>query len=95
MLTKIYFRVWAAFLILAAILIVAGKFHGVTAVAFGFVSFGLIFSGMMFVLPFSISHPKPQKTTADKPKRILGSAIKNIKRQWSPADLSMRNAKHM
>lgn len=95
MLTKIYFRVWIAFLTLAAMLIIAGQFHGVTAVAFGFVSFGLVFSGMMFVLPFSISHAEQQKSASDKPNRALGTTIKHMKEQWSPADLSMRKAGHM
>lgn len=95
MLTKIYFRVLAVFLALAAIMIVAGQFHGLIAVAFGFVSFGLIFSGMMFVLPFSIAHPVQQKMAADQPERAIGHTLKHIKEQWSPADLSMRNARHM
>lgn len=61
MVTKIYKTVWSIVAIVALILFLSGNFTSLAAVAFGFVIFGLVFAGMMIVLPHEVSHPKPKK----------------------------------
>ena len=56
MLVKIYEIFWAVIAIIAAILFVTGTMTLVTLVAFGFVVFGMIFIGMMCVLPSVVGH---------------------------------------
>jgi len=50
---------WAAFLITALALFLTGNLTMPVVVALGFISFGMIFMGMMAVLPATISHPVP------------------------------------
>ena len=58
MLTKIYWYSWlttiAAFLALFA----AGSMSIEAWIVFGFVAFGLVFIGMIAVLPTSVTHPR-------------------------------------
>lgn len=68
MLTKIYAGCWALFLLAGLVLFLTGNFTMLVAVWFGFIAFGIVFMGMMGVLPASISHPAPVKVenTAEK-----------------------------
>lgn len=64
MLVKIYWSIWALCAVTAILLFATGNFTMLTAVVFGFISFGLTFMGMMGVLPATIAHPaevKPAK----------------------------------
>jgi ABC-type branched-subunit amino acid transport system permease subunit len=61
MIVKVYWSIWALVLLLAAVLFVAGQFTDVTVVFFGFVVFGLVFMGMMSVLPAGIIHSEPHQ----------------------------------
>lgn len=56
MVLKIYGMLWALIAVTALLLLATGNFTLLTLVAFGFVSFGMIFMGMMGVLPTSMSH---------------------------------------
>ncbi len=56
MLVKIYWMLWSAIAIIAALLFVTGNFTIMTLVAFGFISFGMIFMGMMCILPSTVGH---------------------------------------
>ena len=51
-----------AFCLTAGLFWVTGLMTPLVFVVFGFVSFGLVFMGMMCVLPASVSHPQPAKT---------------------------------
>jgi hypothetical protein len=53
---KTYSLVWVAYAVVAAILWMGGVFSMFIGVVFGFVAFGLVFTGMMCVLP-GIYHP--------------------------------------
>ncbi|MEZ5429063.1 MAG: hypothetical protein R2747_22645 [Pyrinomonadaceae bacterium] len=64
MILKVYKMVWALILATAALFFLTGNLTEFTAVVFGFISFGMVFSGMMNVLPTVISHPEPLKETA-------------------------------
>lgn len=54
MLTKIYFALWAVILLAALGFFATGNLTPVTLVVFGFVSFGMVFMGMMSVLPTAV-----------------------------------------
>lgn len=73
MIVKIYGMLWAILAIVAGLTFVTGNMTEIAGVAFGFVVFGLIFMGMISVLPFTISHPNP----ALKPVKILNAKQEN------------------
>jgi hypothetical protein len=54
---KFYKIVWLLFLAIVALTYVTGNLTAVAGVWFGFAVFGLVFMGMMSVLPTSIVHP--------------------------------------
>lgn len=64
MFAKIYGLIWLVVAIVAAGLYVVGAFSMLTAVVFGFICFGLVFMGMMCVLPFTVAHPASVQKTA-------------------------------
>ena len=57
MLVKIYEACWGIFFVAAALTFVTGNFGSIAGVVFGFVAFGLVFMGMISVLPDISSHP--------------------------------------
>ncbi len=65
---RFYGFLWVLFAVSAGILWLAGVFSMLTLVVFGFIAFGLVFVGMMCVLPGNVSHPVAdrKKTTAEK-----------------------------
>ena len=68
MIVKIYTVLWAMIAAAAAIMLLTGNFTELTLVVFGFIAFGMIFMGMIGVLPTTISHPAPLKMKAEKTK---------------------------
>lgn len=66
MLVKIYGMLWLATAILALLLYLAGSLTTTAVVVFGFVAFGLVFMGMMGVLPATVVHPAPRKPAVAK-----------------------------
>jgi hypothetical protein len=70
MMVKIYWATWFVVLAVAALLFVTGNFTPVFGVTFGFVAFGLVFMGMMSVLPAMVSHHGPA------PERVRSGAKK-------------------
>lgn len=77
MLTKLYIAIWAIWAFLGLGGFAIGVLTGYPLVFFGMAAFGLIYFGMMFVLPLTIAHPEvngeeelveaqiPAKNTAD------------------------------
>jgi hypothetical protein len=63
--SKFYWFLWAAFFLSAGVLWLGGAFTLTTLVVYGFIAFGLVFTGMMCVLPNVVSHPTNK---AAKPK---------------------------
>jgi hypothetical protein len=60
MLVRIYWFTWLAIGITAGLLYVTGNLGAMMLVVYGFVAFGMVFMGMMGVLPATISHsPRP------------------------------------
>ena len=76
---KIYWTLWTIIAILAVLLFVTGNFTMLTLVAFGFVSFGMIFMGMISVLPSTVGHhappKKPRVRTEVKPEKAQDERI--------------------
>ena len=71
---KMYSLVWTAFWVVAAILWLGGVFSLFVGVVFGFLAFGLVFMGMMCVLPGTVSHPAPVKAKRTGEKAPARSA---------------------
>ncbi len=67
---KIYWTLWAIIAAIALLLVVTGSFTILTLVAFGFVSFGMIFMGMIAVLPSTAVHHAPPKPKKVKPVKV-------------------------
>ena len=61
MLVKMYWMVWALTAIAALMVLVTGNFTLMMATIFGFIAFGLVFMGMISVLPAMVSHPAAPK----------------------------------
>ena len=57
MIVKIYLSIWGFILLTAAVLFLTGNFNNLTAVVFGFFALGMIFMGMISVLPATVAHP--------------------------------------
>ena len=56
---KFYGFLWMVFAVTAGILFLGGVFTMLTGVVYGFAAFGMIFLGMMCVLPGAVSdHPE-------------------------------------
>lgn len=64
MIVKVYAMLWAVIGLAAAALFITGNFSELTAVIFGFISFGMVFMGMMGVLPATIAHPSATEQIA-------------------------------
>lgn len=63
---KFYGSLWVVFAASAGVLWLANFFTLLTLVVFGFIAFGLVFAGMICVLPGTVSHP-----TAKKRERVV------------------------
>jgi hypothetical protein len=72
---KIYGMLWALIGVMALLLLITGNFTQLMLIGFGFVAFGMIFMGMISVLPSTAVHHvptpvvpklKPEKVKADK-----------------------------
>jgi hypothetical protein len=59
-LTKVYFTIWGLVGATAAVFFLTGNMTMLTLVVFGFVAFGLVFMGMMGVLPILVTQPEPE-----------------------------------
>ena len=96
MLTKIYALLWIVFFALALILFLTGNMTELALVVFGFFAFGLIFMGMMGVLPAMVvhAHHSPIKETpiADAAQNIRGR-ISDYKETISTEAFAVRKPK--
>ena len=70
---KFYATLWIAFAVVAGILGIGGVLTMFTAVVLGFVAFGLVFAGMICVLPGTVSHP-PANDAEPGPQRGFHAA---------------------
>ena len=76
---RFYGFLWILCGVSAGILWLAGVFTMLAAVVFGFVAFGLVFVGMMCVLPAQVSHPSaPRAKLPAAPGKVRGAANTRI-----------------
>lgn len=87
MLLKIYEMLWAIIAVIAILLLVTGNFTMLTAVAFGFIGFGMIFMGMISVLPATVVHHGPPEPIGVKP--LKAEKVKE-ERVFAPNHLAVR-----
>ena len=74
MIVRAYLSAWVLFTFATTTLFLTGNFTMLAAVVLGFFAFGLIFMGMIGVLPFVVTHPAPKK--AAKPARTVKPVAK-------------------
>ena len=56
MIVKIYALIWVVGIAAAAVFYLTGNLTPVMKVVFGFLTFGMVFMGMMGVLPITVAH---------------------------------------
>lgn len=67
MVVRVYWSLWALTAISVPVLFVAGGLNMMAAVVYGLIAFGLIFMGMIGVLPNMAAHPAEHKPASPKP----------------------------
>lgn len=77
MLAKIYGMLWLAVAMIVLFVYLAGSLTMTAVVVFGFVAFGLVFMGMMGVLPATVVH-----TASSKPV-VVKKAVNVVKDRGS------------
>ena len=65
---RFYSFLWMVFAVAAGVLWLGNVFTMMTAVVLGFIAFGLIFTGMMCVLPSMAHYEKAPKVESTDPK---------------------------
>ena len=94
MLTKVYFGLWFVVFLVAGILFMIGDFGMLTAVVFGFICFGLVFMGMMSVLPSVVAHRGATGSLAPKGRtqfaKETAEILREIKEAWTPEGIEVR-----
>ncbi|NNE97905.1 MAG: hypothetical protein HKN25_02665 [Pyrinomonadaceae bacterium] len=56
MIERLYIALWGIYLIAIALFLATGMLNALTGVVFGFILFGLVFMGMISVLPHWATH---------------------------------------
>lgn len=72
---RFYGYLWILFAVSAGLFLLFGALSMVVVVVYGFIAFGLIFAGMMCVLPGIVAHPTEKTNT-------LPAAAKKEKRSF-------------
>lgn len=70
MVVKIYAMIWALVLVSALGFYAAGEFTALTGIAYGFIFFGLIFMGMLAILPSTFHNEHHSKSKPRKPVQV-------------------------
>jgi hypothetical protein len=83
---KIYWTLWALIALIALLLFVTGNFTMLTLIAVGFVVFGMIFMGMISVLPSMVGHNAPRA----EPKPVKVETVKEEKGLFPSKNLATR-----
>ncbi|MGE3465818.1 MAG: hypothetical protein AB7J13_02700 [Pyrinomonadaceae bacterium] len=91
MVGTIYKGLWAIFLTGVAVIWAAGLLTNLAVVVLGMIAFGLIYFGMMMVLPFSIQHAEEAVQT---PKFGFAEIWNRVGEKWTSPDAAMRELKY-
>jgi hypothetical protein len=71
MFAKIYFYTWLAIAAIAAVFYVTGNMTMLAISVFGMLAFGMVFMGMMNVLPSVLEHEATEPLPAKMKERIV------------------------
>ncbi|MBK8302978.1 MAG: hypothetical protein IPK98_06100 [Chloracidobacterium sp.] len=85
---KFYSSLWALFAVAVGVVWLGGVMSMFAITAFGFVSFGLVFVGMMCVLPGAVGHSHEPTEKGPVAKRVKAKTEALL----SPKDLRARSA---
>jgi hypothetical protein len=97
---KLYAAVWGLLLFVAAALALTGNFSSTAAIVYGFISFGMIFMGMMSVLPSIVSTPEGRAALCEfgqsrvKREKLSRQAASALHEWLFPAGVEMSQPKH-
>lgn len=101
MYVKLYAAVWGLLLIVALALAVTGNFSMMTAIVYGFISFGMVFMGMMSVLPALVSTPEGRAALCGSKPAVVKSTSTSVGKpanalhEWLfPTGIEMGQPKH-
>ena len=75
---KFYGSIWVLFALSAGIVWLLGAMSLLTLVVYGFITFGMVFMGMMCVLPGMVSHSREEEI--EHAAKDIKSAKKRIER---------------
>lgn len=94
MLTKIYAGSWIIALAAFLLLFATGNMTMLALVVFGFIAFGLVFMGMMGVLPATVVHVNhPTPVPVAEPKESLRTRVRDYKETIATEALKVRTPK--
>ncbi|HKP68620.1 MAG TPA: hypothetical protein VJV05_05010 [Pyrinomonadaceae bacterium] len=94
MLTKIYAVAWGMTLAAALLIFAAGSMTMLAIVVFGFIAFGLVFMGMIGVLPSTVVHTNhPAEETVVQTKESLRGRIRDYKETLTTDAFAVRKPK--
>jgi Protein of unknown function (DUF1418) len=101
MIVKLYIAIWGMLLIVAAGLAVTGNFTITTTIIYGFISLGMIFMGMMSVLPAIVSTPEgraslceSKQSHVERDKDSSDQSASALHEWLFPAGIEMGPPKH-
>jgi len=77
--TKVYFALWGLLFVAAAVIFLIGTMTPMTLVVFGFISFGMVFMGMMGVLPILVTQPEAEKTVKVPKERTVKEPVGKLR----------------
>ena len=87
---KFYAALWVVYFAAAAICWISGMLTLLTVVEFGFVAFGLVFTGMMCVLPTQVAHAHEMTSKPGPVKRSANAAANKRPSRLATAEASPR-----
>ena len=82
---KVYLSLWVMTAVVAALLLLTGFMTLTAVVTFGFVIFGLVFMGMMGVLPATIAHPDHRERDVNEQRSALPMERRRVHRAQKSA----------
>lgn len=88
-LQKFYIGLWSMFALALAVLFISGSLTMLSLSVLGFVGFGLIFMGMMCVLPATVTHPGPPADQPRKLPRQKTALVRSAKAWLAPLGVEM------
>jgi hypothetical protein len=98
MLTKIYAGLWMVCLVTAGVFYLTGNMTMLAVVGFGFVAFGMVFMGMMGVLPATVVHHRPALAKVEVEKmpatERIGNRIRSYKESLSSNNVAVHKPRH-